>query len=107
MNKLTIFFAILIIIGCSQEEKVPENIVEMTEKILEYESQLIKCDSLESCEKISSQVDILLNDVFLSERHGNLCYSYSECFEAADNLTEYILSKEYFKKISDLMDESS
>ena len=107
MNKLTIFFAILIIIGCSHEEKVPENIIEMTEKILEYESRLVKCDSLESCEKISSQVDILLNDMFLPENYGHLCYSNSECFEAANNLTEYILSKEYFQKISNLMDESS
>ena len=106
MNNLTIFFAILLIIGCSHEEKVPENIVEMTEKILEYESKLIKCDSLESCEKISSQVDILLNDMFLPESHGHLCYSYSECFDAADNLTKYILSKEYFEKISNLMEES-
>ena len=107
MNNLTILFAILIIIGCSYEEKVPDNIIEMTEKILEYELRLMKCDSLESCEKISSEVDILLNDMFLPENHGHLCYSYSECFEAADNLTEYILSKEYLEKISNLMDEIS
>jgi len=104
-NLTTLLLILLVLGGCSQEEGTPESIIEMTNKLVQFKSELTECDSLESCEKVSTDMTSYMIEVNHPENDGQLCNQYAECYEAYVDLTQYGLSEEYINKLSTLMDK--
>ncbi len=103
--KRTLTFSILLLMlgGCSQEEKTPTSIIEMTSQLIQFKFELSECDSLESCEKVSTNMSSYLIEVNHPENGGQLCNKYAECYEASVDLIQYSVSEEYINKLSSLI----
>ena len=101
----TLLLTLLLLGGCSQEEGTPESIDEMTNKLVQFKSELTECDSLESCEKVSTDMMSYMIEVNHPENDGQLCNEYAACYEASVDLTQYGLSEEYINKLATLMDK--
>jgi len=101
----TLLLTLLVLSGCSQEEGTPESIIEMTNKLVQFKSELRECESLESCEKVSTDMTSYMIEVNHPENDGQLCNQYAECYEASVDLTQYGLSEEYINKLATLMDK--
>ena len=104
-NLTTLLLTFLVLGGCSQEEGTPKSIIEMTNKLVQFKSELTECDSLESCEKVSTDMTSYMIEVNHPENDGQLCNQYAECYEASVDLTQYGLSEEYINKLATLMDK--
>ena len=105
MKHLTItLLTLLVLSGCSQEEKTPTSIIEMTNQLIQFKFELSECGSLESCEKVSTDMTSYMIEVNHPENDGQLCNQYAECYEASVDLTQY-LSEEYINKLATLMDK--
>ena len=101
----TLLLTLLLLGGCSQEEGTPESIDELTNKLVQFKSELTECDSLESCEKVSTDMMSYMIEVNHPENDGQLCNEYAECYEASVDLTHNGLSEEYINKLATLMDK--
>ena len=104
MKRLSITLLTLLLLGgCSQEEKTPTSIIEMTNQLIQFKFELSECDSLESCEKVSTDMSSYLIEVNHPENGGQLCNKYAECYEASLDLIQYSVSEEYINKLSSLI----
>ncbi len=102
----TILLTLLVLGGCSTEEKVPESIIEMTNQLIQFKSQLVECDSLKSCETVATDMSSYIIEVNHPDNDGQLCNEHAKCYEAVVDLTQYSFSEEYIDKLTSLLDKS-
>ena len=102
----TILLTLLILGGCTTEEKVPESIIEMTNQLIQFKSQLVECDSLKSCETVATDMSSYIIEVNHPDNDGQLCNKHAKCYEAVVDLTQYSFSEEYIEKLSLFIGES-
>ena len=99
MKKLLALLLIFGIVGCNTKEEVPESIIEMTNQLILFKSQLIECNSFESCTSLPTELNSYLIEVNHPDNDGQLCNKYVKCYEALVDVTQYGLSEEYIEKL--------
>ena len=102
----TILLTLLVLGGCTSEEKIPESITDMTNKLINFKLQLVECDSLKSCEMVTTDMSSYIIQVNHPENDGQLCNKYAKCYEVFVDLTQYGFSEEYIEKLSLFIGES-
>ena len=107
MKNLILIFALVLLGGCSDaDENMPESITDMTNQLISFKSQLVECDTFESCGTVSTDMTSYMIEVNHPDNDGQLCNKYAKCYEASVDLIEYGFSEEYLEKLASFLDAS-